>query len=368
MYDVARFWIDRGVAGFRLDAITTLFEDPRLRDEKPITDASGKSSVNAYGDISLNDDLTNNLPEVHDVLRDLRKVTDSYKGRNVLLIGETYLDSIRDLAQMYGAKNDELQLPMDMQIGFINKLDVNLFRKRIDEVENEVNGNEPLIVFDNHDNPRWERYGDGVHNQNIGRVLATILFATRDSALFYYGDEIGMVTTPPTRKEDVKDPIGITGWPKEKGRDGERTPMQWSSAPNAGFTGSAVQPWLPIPPSYKTANVSSEEADSNSMLSWYRQLVELRHNNPALRSGNNVMLNTSDNTVLAWMRQVPGGPAVVVACNFTAQPQKFRFDLSTTGITSRHVTTLMETPGSAFPSSLDDVLLPPFGVYIGQVQ
>ena len=368
MYDVERFWINRGVAGFRLDAITTLFEDPQLRDESVVKDENGNPKINAYGDQELDDSLTNNLPKVHDVLRELRQVADSYKGRDVVLIGETYLKSINDLKAMYGQKDDELQLPMDMQIGFINKLDVNLFRERIDQAQSQINGNEPLIVFDNHDNPRWDRYGDGTHNQDIGRMLATILFATRGTALFYYGDEIGMVTTPPTRKEDVKDPIGITGWPKEKGRDGERTPMQWDDGPNAGFTGPDVKPWLPIPPSYKTVNVKTEVMDFDSLLNWYKQLIEFRRSTPALRDGKNIMLNTSDSNVLSWLRQAPGQPAVVIACNFTAQPQKVSFDLSAQGITSKQAKTLMKTPGSSDPSSLDNVQLPPFGVYMGQVQ
>ncbi len=80
------------------------------------------------------------------------------------------------------------------------------------------------------------RYGDGKHDVDIERMLATILFASRSTALMYYGDEIGMKTTPPTRVEDVKDPVGRTGWPNDKGRDGERTPMQWDGSPEAGFT------------------------------------------------------------------------------------------------------------------------------------
>ena len=104
-------------------------------------------------------------------------------------------------------------------------------------METKIDGNVPLLVFDNHDNPRLDaRYGDGVHNADIERVISTILFASRGASLFYYGDEIGMKTTPPTRKEDVKDPVGMTGWPKEKGRDGERTPMQWDTTSEAGFT------------------------------------------------------------------------------------------------------------------------------------
>ncbi len=115
------------------------------------------------------------------------------------------------------------------------------------------------------------RYGDGVHDTDIQRVISTMLFASRGAALFYYGDEIGMKTTPPTRKEDVKDPIGITGWPKEKGRDGERTPMQWDASVNAGFTAAGATPWLPVPPSAATINVAAEQSDPNSLLAWYQQ-------------------------------------------------------------------------------------------------
>ena len=122
------------------------------------------------------------------------------------------MPNVAELAKMYGVKNDELQLPMDTQIGMINKLDVPTFRQKILEAETGLNGNLPLLVFDNHDNPRMDvRYGDGVHDEDIQRVLSTILFTTRGAALMYYGDEIGMKTTPPTRKEDVKDPVGVTG-------------------------------------------------------------------------------------------------------------------------------------------------------------
>ena len=368
MYDVERFWINKGVVGFRLDAITSLFEDPTFSDEDYVRDANGNIVINAYGDKEVKTNKTDNLPRVNDVLKELRKTADETKGRKVVLIGETYVNSIADLRRLYGLNNDALDLPMDMQVGFINKLDVSEFRRNINDAETGLNGNEPLFVFDNHDNPRWDRYGDGEHNADIGRMLATILFASRDTAMMYYGDEIGMVTTPPTRKEDVKDPIGITGWPKEKGRDGERTPMQWDSGPNAGFTKDGVRPWLPIPLSYKTVNVQTEVADFDSMLNWYKQLIELRRTNPAIREGRQVMLNTSDNNVLMWLRQAAGQPPVVVACNFTAQPQKISFDLSAQGITGRNAKTLMKTPGSSDPPSLDAVELPPFGVYIGQIQ
>jgi alpha-glucosidase len=368
MYDVERFWINRGVVGFRLDAITSLFEDPSFTDENYVRDAKGNIEINAFGDKRVDTRKTDDLPQVNVVLKELRQVAGQTRGRKVILIGETYVSSIADLRRLYGPSNDELDLAMDMQVGFINKLDVASFRKNIDDAETGLNGDEPLFVFDNHDNPRWDRYGDGVHTKDIGRMLAAILFASRDTAMMYYGDEIGMVTTPPTRKEDVKDPIGITGWPKEKGRDGERTPMQWDAEPNAGFTRPGVKPWLPIPPGYKSINVQTEVSGYDSMLNWYKQLIELRRTNPAIRDGRNIMLNTDDNNVLMWLRQAPGQPPVVVACNFTAQPHEVSFDLSGQGITSRNARTLMKTPGSSDPSSLLAVQLPPFGVYIGQVQ
>ncbi len=362
MFAACRFWLDKGVAGFRLDAVPTLFEDPQFRDEKVLP------GTNVYGDPNLDDSYTNNLPQVHVVMRALRKLVDSYPGNRVL-IGETYLPNIEELHNWYGKHNDELQLPMDLQVGFINKLDVSRFRTLIDQAEHGLDGGQPLFVFDNHDRVRsWDRYGDGVHNVEIARVIATILLGTRATALMYYGQEIGMKTTPPTRIEDVKDPIGKIGWPKEKGRDGERTPMQWDGSPNAGFTTPSATPWLPIPPSYKTVNVALESREDDSLLNWYKQLIALRRENPAMRAGALTMLNVNDNKVLSWLRKAPGSPAVIVACNFTRRPQSVSFDLSAQGVSGDHLKTLVLSPEMHEPASVHSVDLPPFGVYIGQIQ
>ena len=372
MYDVTRYWIHRGAAGFRLDAITSLFEDPKLGDEGYVRDKNGNIKINAYGDKQTDRSKTDNLPDVNGVLKQLRQVTDSTRdpkwGKKVVLIGETYVGSTADLRRLYGAHNDELNLPMDTQVGFINKLDASEFRRKINDAETELHGNEPLFVFDNHDNPRWDRYGDGVHNTEIGRMLAAILFASRDTAMMYYGDEIGMKTTPPKRKSDVRDPIGIRGWPKQKGRDGERTPMQWSATANAGFSKPGVKTWLPIPNDFITVNVANEVRDPDSLLNWYKQMIKLRKSNAALVKGREVMVNTANPNVLSWLRLAKGAPAVVVACNFTANPQTIGFDLSAEGIHGTRVKTLMKSPGTADPASLGAVKLPAFGVYIGQVE
>ena len=358
MFGTVSFWLKKGVAGFRFDAIPTLFEDPGLKDEKILP------GTNPYGDPNIDGSLTENLPEVHDVMRRLRKLSDLFPGDRVL-IGETYLPNVQELDKWYGgAKHDELHMPMDMQVGFLNKLDVNTMRQRINDAEHNIDGNQPLFVFDNHDNVRsLNRYGDGAHDTDIARVVATILLTSQSTALMYYGEELGMTTTTPTRVEDVKDPVGRTGWPKDKGRDGERTPMQWNSSPEAGFT-TNDHPWLPVPASVKTVNVADEVKDTTSLLNWYKMLIELRRDNPALHDGTLTMLNTSNDKVLSWKREQAGSPTVVVATNFTADTQVI--DLSNGG--SKQGKTLVKTPGMSDPASLAKVELKPFGVYVGQVQ
>jgi alpha-glucosidase len=368
---IISFWLKRGVGGFRFDAINTLFEDPNLTDEGVVKDKDGKTLINAFGDPVLDNSKTDNLPGLHQVVREMRVHMDTFSSDEFpgtrVLIGETYMPNIAELAKMYGpADKPEFQLPMDTLVGMINKLDVETFRANLSDVETRIGENTPLLLFDNHDNPRLdERYGDGLHDTEIQRALSTVLFASRGAALFYYGDEIGMKTTPPTRKEDVKDPIGVTGWPEEKGRDGERTPMQWDRSVNAGFSKAGATPWLPVPPSAAAINVAAEQNDPNSLLAWYRSLIRLKKTNPALAQGKNIMLDTGNTKVLSWLRQAPGKPAVVVSVNFTAEPQTV--SLSVPGLGGK-VKTLLKTPGAADPESLGQFQLGPFGVYIGEVQ
>ena len=363
---ILRFWLDRGVAGFRLDAIPNLFEDPLLRNNKEL------GGTNAQGDPNLDDTYTNNLPEVHDVIQRMRAMVAKYPGDRVL-IGETYLPNTAELDKWYGgAAHNELQLPMDMLIGFHgdhDKLDAASFRQHIEEVETQIHESQPLVVFDNHDNVRAiDRYGDGVHDDLINEVLATMLFTTKATSLMYYGEEIGMHTTTPTRREDVRDPIGITGWPKEKGRDGERTPMQWTAGPQAGFS-TDPHTWLPIPPSYKTINVAVESKDPNSELEWFKQLIALRRDIPALHSGDMTMLNTANPDVLSFVRSTGSGAAVVVAMNFTATPETITIDLSGSGVAAGTVKTLAADDASLKSiTTLKDITLPPYTSWVASVE
>jgi alpha-glucosidase len=351
MFDVTRWWYNRGVAGFRLDAVDTLFEDPGLHDN-PIV----KPGKNHFGDPFEKDQYNTKLPEVHDVLRGLRKVADEH---NAALIGETWTADIAELNRYYGQGNDELQLPMDFLFTTVNKLSPAEFRKQIAAVD--AASGWPTFVISNHDIVRsYDRYGDVKHNDQIAKLMAALYLTLRGTPIMYYGEEIGMKTTPPTRKEDVKDPIGRKGWPQEKGRDGERTPMQWDETVNAGF--STAAPWLPVPPTYKTHNVADESQDPNSVLEFYKSVLKLRHTSKALLDGSYAALNESDPDVLSYLRAYKDD-VVLVALNMSGSPKKVNFELKHNGFSSAK--SLVSTGKSSAKG--DEVLLEPYGVFIGQL-
>jgi alpha-glucosidase len=351
MFDVTRWWYRRGVSGFRLDAVDTLFEDPELKDN-PIKGPG----QNAFGDPIEEDKYNTKLPEVHDVLRGLRKVADEH---NAVLIGETWTADVAELNRYYGARNDELQLPMDFLFTMVNRLSPADFRKQIAAVDAATGW--PTFVIGNHDIVRsYDRYGDGQHNDQIAKLMAALYLTLRGTPIMYYGEEIGMKTTTPTRPEDVKDPIGRTGWPEEKGRDGERTPMQWDSSENAGFTKST--PWLPVPETYKTHNVADELKDPDSVLMFYKNVLKLRHTNAALLDGSYDAINESDANVLSYVR-IYKDRGVVVVLNMSGSPQKVNLELKGKGFGAAKV--LVATGKSSAKGR--EVSLEPFGVFIGEL-
>jgi alpha-glucosidase len=354
MFDVTRWWYQRGVSGFRLDAVDTLFEDPDLRDN-PILPGTNK-----YGDPEMEDKYNKKLPEVHDVLQALRKVADE---NGAVLIGETYTDDIKELKQYYGQHSNELQMPMDLMFGMVNKLSAPEFRRQIAAVDGA--GGWPVFVIGNHDNPRsYVRYGDGQHNDQIAKLMAGLYLTLRGTPIMYYGEEIGMTNNDPTRKEDVQDPIGKIGWPQEKGRDGERTPMQWDSTANAGFT--PAKPWLPVPSSYTTHNVATELKEPDSILSFYQRLLSLRRTNRALLDGEYIPLNQDDPNVLSFLRKYKD-EAVLVVLNMSGSPQSVTFNFAPQGYASKGKALLTTDTALSAEQTLTPLSLQPFGVYIASL-
>ncbi|HEV3511020.1 MAG TPA: alpha-glucosidase [Candidatus Sulfotelmatobacter sp.] len=350
MFDVTRWWYKRGVSGFRLDAVDTLFEDPNLKDNPVLP---GK---NAFGDPIQQKKYNTKLPEIHQALQGLRKIADEH---DAVLIGETWTADIAELDQYYGKKNNELQMPMDFLFTTVNKLSAPEFRKQIAAI-NSASG-WPTFVISNHDITRsYDRYGDGRHNDQIAKLMAGMYLTLRGTPIMYYGEEIGMKTTTPARKEDVKDPIGRRGWPKEKGRDGERTPMQWDESEHAGFTKGT--PWLPVPATAKTHNVAAESKDPESVLAFYKKVLKLRHTNKCLLDGSYLAINENEPNVLSYLR-IYQDQAVLVALNMSGIVQKPDFQISKNGFSSAK--SLVATGNSSAQG--DVVTLEPYGVFIGQL-
>jgi alpha-glucosidase len=254
-------------------------------------------------------------------------------------------------------------MPMDFLFTRVDKLSPSEFRKQIAGVNS---AGWPVYVLSNHDIERaYVRYGDGVHNDAIAKVMSGLYLTLRGTPIMYYGEEIGMTNNNPRRKEDVKDPIGKVGWPEEKGRDGERTPMQWNDTANAGFSKAA--PWLPVPPSYKTHNVTDELKDGDSILNFYKRVLALRHNEPALAEGEYIALNESDPNVLSYLRRYKN-EAVLVVLNMSGSEQKASFDLSSQGFSSPTASTLVTTLKThPRQMSLSSIPLDAFSVYIGKI-
>ncbi len=354
MLDVTRFWYKRGVAGFRLDAVDTLYEDPALTDNPP---APG---TDKFGRPNQDEKFNKKLPEVHDAMRKLRNVADEYGS---VLIGETWTTNVNELKDYYGAKNDELQMPMDLMMTGFKGLNAKEYREHLAAVN--AAGQWPVYVITNHDIVRsYTRYADGAHNDDIAKMMAAMYLTLRGSAIMYYGEEIGMENNDPKSRDDVQDPIGKIGWPLEKGRDGERTPMQWNAGVNAGF--SKAKPWLPVPASAQTHNVESETKDPDSVLNFYRQLLVLRHKEPTLLEGDYFPLNEEDPNVFAYLRRYKG-EAIMVVLNMSASPQKANFYLGPAGFTAPKISILLNNAHAPVVGTPEGLSLPPFSAMLAKI-
>jgi alpha-glucosidase len=251
-------------------------------------------------------------------------------------------------------------MPMDMMFATVDKLSATEFRRQIAAIDSA--GGWPVLLIGNHDMPRsYNRYGDGIHDDAIAKLMAALYLTLRGTPILYYGEEIGMQNNDPKSREDVRDPMGKVGWPTEKGRDGERTPMQWNPGPNAGF--STAKPWLPVPGSASTHNVETESADADSVLNFYKRLLHLRHSEKALLDGQYVPLDESNPNVLSFLRQHER-EAVLVVLNLSESPQKVTLNLAPQGFGRAKPATLLASAKTATQASAESMTVEPFGVYI----
>ncbi len=305
MHDVLRFWFERGVDGFRIDVVHKLAKDPELRDNPPVEDARGRG----YG--SQRHVHDENHPDVHALLRGVRRVVDAYPDR--MLVGEVYLMDPAEVATYYG-KGDELHLAFNFSFMRAPWL-AERFREEVERFEGFVGGaGWPDVVLSSHDAIRHaSRYDDPKLGDARARVAAMLLLTLRGTPFLYYGEEIGMrnVEIPPER---LRDPLAVTLHPKLS-RDGCRTPMQWDGTPGAGF--SSGEPWLPLGDLER--NAATQRDDPRSLLCLYRDLIDLRRRTPALHAGGYRSLPSPEG-VFAWQRDLPPGRAAV-ALNLSDAPR-----------------------------------------------
>lgn len=308
MFDVVRFWLDHGASGFRLDATPYLYEDSNWPQDPNPDD--GPVWLKPYN---------SQLPGTNQVLREMRKIVDSYPG-NPILLGESSTRSIEQLRAVYGKNKDEIHLPMNFLVGNISKLDPAEFKRRYDEAATKLDGLTPVEFFSNHDQSRqWSEFGDGVHNDRIAKMSAALTMLNPGVALLYYGEEIGMGDADKATLAQA--PIGPKR-PRTDERDRARTPMQWNGGPNAGFTSGT--PWLPVEKGYRQRNVAVEDADPNSLLNWYRRLATLRRTDPTFRTGRYIPLESGDPAIFAFGRANPDGSGALVLTNISATPHEAR--------------------------------------------
>lgn len=274
MIDALRFWLDRGVDGFRIDVAGAMIKDERLRDNPYAAHANFTPDLPIWQRQEHVYDL--DRPEVHDLIREFRHLVNSYPGDRVL-IGEVWFRPITRWIQYYGEKLQGFHLPFNF--GLLQQpWQADAMRAAINEVEDHLPfGAWPNNVLGNHDSPRLgTRFGP----QAI-RLAAMMLLTLRGTPTIYMGEEIGMLDgdVPPDR---LQDPPALKIGP-ENGRDPCRTPFQWSAEPYAGF--STVEPWLPVAANYKKLNVEVQKTDDRSVLALYRALLHYRRETPALNRG-----------------------------------------------------------------------------------
>ena len=336
IFDVMRFWLAKGVDGFRVDVIWHLIKDAEFRDNPP----NGNFFEGRPPHEQVLTRYSTDQPEVHEVIAQMRRVTDEFGYR--VLIGEIYLPLHR-LVAYYG--NDLTGAQMPFNFALLSTLwSARSIEKIIADYERALPaGAWPNWVLGNHDRPRVaSRVG-----QEQARVAAMLLLTLRGTPTLYYGDEIGMhqVAIAP---DQVRDPFEKNVPGIGVGRDGCRTPMQWSAAPYAGF--STATPWLPLSDDFVHENVVNLEADSRSILSLYKALIDLRRKLPQLVSGDYAPV-AAEGDLLLYRRQAED-KAVVIALNLGAEPVSIASDAA--GLRGEILlSTVLDRQGEKIQGTLD---------------
>ena len=354
MWDAARFWLDLGVDGYRLDAIGTIYEDPNLTPhEVPLNLAELRRAIELAKTPAEKKQVTKywiNMfknqwaqPGMHELMKELRSVIDEYGGDRLLVAEDeniTYL----------GNGEDELHLVFNFPLMLTERITpshIRLNQKlRLAQLDALPVRGWPCNTLGNHDNSRIHtRYGDRQHDADFARLHAALVLTLRGTPFLYNGEEIGMtdlIITDPSQLRDTMatwyydrlvnemnvDPAEAALRAGSMSRDKNRTPMQWSNQPNAGFCPANTEPWLPVHPNYKNGiNVRDQQHNPISLLNYYKHLLQVRRDSPALIEGDYIPLHNTAKDYFSFLRQSEQ-QTVLVLLNFSEK--KLELDFSRT--------------------------------------
>ena len=309
---IVRFWLDRGIAGFRIDVVHKTVKPRRVREAIAVSPADPTPPADP--------------DELHALLREWRVLADAY-GHQPVLLGETHVPEVAQMVAFYGTGEDELHLAFNFPFVYAPFAAGPLSRVVATTERALPQAAWPVWTGSNHDAGRLaSRWCGG--DERKARCALLILLALRGTPVLYYGDEIGL-TDVDVPRERLLDPVGVRGWPEKPGRDPCRTPMQWEAAPGAGFTAAGVEPWLPLGDA-AACNVADQRGDPRSTLSFCRDLLALRRSWPSLRSGPYAPV-ASRGPVWAWRR----GEDCIVAVNLGERHSRLDVESGTVALHTR---------------------------------
>jgi alpha-glucosidase len=316
--DVFKFWLKRDVDGFRLDVFNLYFKDEQYRNDPPVSKENRVPGLQGLRPFEQYDHIYEcDQAEMMPVVKEIRAILDERPGSYA--VGETLLPTAEKAAGYCG--------PDKLHAAFNFKLlecpwNARRFLQAITDWQKALGDNWPNHVLSNHDRKRIaERYARGEDDGRL-KVAAALLLTQRGTIFVYYGDEIGMRDVHLKRSE-LLDPMGRHYWPVNAGRDGCRSPMQWNSSAQAGF--SQARPWLKVHRDSPTRNVAAQEKDQDSLFNFYRLLIQCRKQHPALLDGDFVPVTGEPRHILAYLRR-NGSETIMVVLNFSRKRQNLQLE------------------------------------------
>jgi alpha-glucosidase len=386
MWDATRFWLDMGVDGYRLDAIGTIFENPAMPDQQSnMTEEDLRNTFRrGFPDrpdkklIELWECIYKDQVEqegVHQLMQELRTVTDGYPDR--VLVGEN--DDVR----YYGDGNNELHLAFNFPLMRTNRLTPEWIhanqQERLSTLPPEA---WPCNTLNNHDSTRvYTRFSDGQHDDALAKLSLALMLTLRGTPFIYNGEEIGMSDYYLTDISLFRDPPAVwfyngqvaDGMPATEAlalaaqysRDRCRTPMQWSNTANAGFSPEGVQTWLPLNPNYaQGVNVDDQQYNPESLLSFYKRLLRVRKQTPALKDGDYTSLQETAEDYFAFLRQSQDGEQTcLVVLNLSDKNHNLKFDLASREARCLFSNHLLEGE----KVSLEELRIAPFEIFVAEL-